>query len=342
MERVNIDIAPSISNRPINSGHVTKSMLYVNETGIPIYVTEPSGGHFIVLPDSEFAPVNRFTIYVTYRAGTRYGGFQGLSENTLAPAQYRQAMSELTSAGESTVRYVVEGADLMRLMRGETLIIQRLATALSLEPFRMGREILETKPALAQQFQLRVAVVQPHEDMVLKRWVRYYSSLIEVQPIRSVMYEPGIYLFVCGGENVEPNRIHFDFDDPLSPLRAFEHVEGARQWRWRDNRVAVDELQRKLKTLVHEAETGLEDKRAELDLEYKRKAADIAYEKELLSLRSKEQEASFRSHEFDLKSKAAVRDDIYDERSTVRKGASDALKVIPSLLVLGATIIGLM
>jgi hypothetical protein len=335
MERISIDPAPSVSFVPINSGHVTKSVMYVNETSVPIYVTEPGGGHYAILPDSRYAPVNRIIVYVTYRAGRRYGSFSGLSENLLPPAEYRKVVHELTDVGESTLKYVIDGTDIAQLLRGDMLIVKPISVALTLQPIKMGQGVLDNRMTYANEFRLGVVVVQPYEDMLPKRWVRYYSALVETTPIQSLMYEPGIYLFVMGGNCVEERQIRFDFDDPLCPLRAFERKDEAVKWKWRNDLKSIDELQEKLKLLIKETETGLTDKKLEMELDYKRKIADLNYDKEALAMQS-------RSQEYEIKARAAVRDDAYDERSTVRKSSADALKVFPSLLALGATIIGLM
>lgn len=335
MERIKIDPAPSVSFVPINSGHVTKSVMYVNETSVPIYVTEPGGGHYAILPESRYAPVNRFIVYVTYRSSRRCGAFSGLSENLLPPAEYRKVVTELSNVGESTLKYVIDGADVAQLLRGDMLIIKPISVALTLQPIKMGQEVLDNKMTYANEFRLGVVVVQPYEDLLPKRWVRYYSALVETTPIQSLMYEPGIYLFVMGGNCVEERQIRFDFDDPLCPLRAFERKDEAIKWKWRNDLRSVDELQDKLKLLIKEAESGLADKKLEMELDYKRKMADLNYDKEVLAMQS-------RTQEYEIKTRAAVRDDTYDERSTVRKSSADALKVFPSLLALGATIIGLM
>lgn len=335
MERINIDPAPSVSFVPINSGHVTKSVMYVNETAVPIYVTEPGGGHYAILPESRYAPANRIIIYVTYRSSRRHGAFSGLSENLLPPTEYRAVANELANSGESTLKYVVEGTDVAQLLRGDMIIVKPIAVALTLQPMKMGQGVLDNKMTYANEFRLGVVVVQPYEDMLPKRWVRYYSALVETNPIQSLMYEPGIYLFVMGGNCVEERQIRFDFNDPLSPIRAFEKKDDALRWKWRNDLKGIDELQDKLKILIKEAESGIADKKLEMELEYKRKLADLNYDKEVLAMHS-------RTQEFEIKSRAAVRDDAYDERSTVRKSSADALKVFPSLLALGATIIGLM
>ncbi len=335
MERVNINVAPSISPRPMNTGHVTKSMMYVNETALPVYVTEPGGGHFTVLPDSSYAPTNRFTVFVTYRAGSRYAGFNGLSENLLPPVEYRRVVNELKQIGESTLKYEVDVSDIAMLLRGDMLIIKQLSIAISLQPIKMGNEVLENQIARTQQFQLGVAIVQPYEDTRPKRWVRYYSAMIEVTPMQSMLYDPGLYLLVFGRNCVEERQIRFDFDDPLCPLRAFESKEEAMKWKWRDSLSSVDVERNRLQGLVKEAETGLADRKSDMELEYKRKLADLNFEKESLAMYSRTQEQ-------EIKARALARDDAYDERSTIRKSSSDALKVFPTLLALGATILGLM
>lgn len=335
MERVNISIAPTVSLRPMHTGHVTKSLMFVNETALPVFVTEPGGGHFIVLPDSGYAPSNTFTVYVTYRAGARFAGFDGLSENLLPPVEYRRVINELKASGESTLKYVVDSTDMGMLLRGDMLVIKQLAVALTLQPIKMGTDIVGKQTAHTQQFQLGVAVVQPYEDMRPKRWVRYYSAMVETSPMQSMLYDPGIYLIVFGGKCVEERQIRFDFDDPLAPLRVFETKEEAVKWKWRDSLSSIDVERNRLQSLVKEAEVGLADRKADMDLEYKRMLANLTYEKEAIAMQSRKQE-----HEF--KTKALVRDDVYDERSTVRKSSSDALKVFPTLLALGATILGLM
>lgn len=335
MERVTINVTPSISPRPTNTGHVTKSLMYVNETALPVYVTEPGGGHFTVLPDSSYAPTNRFTVYVTYRAGNRYAGFSGLSENLLPPVEYRRVVNELKEVGESTLKYEVDVSDIAMLLRGEMLIIRQLAIALSLQPVKMGNEVLEKQIARTQQFHLGVAIVQPYEDTRPKCWVRYYSAMLEVVPMQSMLYDPGLYLIVFGRNCVEERQIRFDFDDPLCPLRAFETKEEAMNWKWRDSLSSIDVERGRLQALIKEAESGLADRKADMELDYKRKLADLNFEKESLAMYS-------RTHEHEIKARALARDDAYDERSTVRKSSGEALKVFPSLLALGATILGLM
>lgn len=288
--------------------------------------------HVTVMPDNFGPPVMQFEVHVTYFARRGTANMEGLGDGLLNSTQYQMAARALFDTGEVTLKYVI--TDIATVMRGEVLVINKLVLAFSLEPIRLGSGLIqnnriEPKDHLA----VAVAVVQDSNSKPL-RWIRYYSTLIEIVPTTSLIYDEGVYLFVQGGESIEDRAVRFDLDDPMSPFRCFSDETEARKFRWREAQPEIPQLRAKLQKLIDDTEEGYTQRKYALELENKRQLAEIAMDKERLAHESRIQEAI-------LKEKSARRQDEYEERSVARKSSSEALKILPTMLTLGAAIIGL-
>lgn len=331
--RVSIDAEPTVAQRLVNSGYVSKTMTYINRTSRPIVVTEPTGVHVTIMPDSLSTPLMQFEIHVTYIARRGTANLEGLGDGLLTPVQYKIAARQLHETGEVTLKYMLSDVNL--LLRGSVLVLNKLALAFSLEPFRLeGGLVQHNRIEPKDQLGVAIAVIQ-NDSAAPSRWIRFYSTMLEVSPTTSMLYDEGIYVFVHGGEGIEGRMLRFEFDDPLSPFKCFSSEEEARRYRWKDALPDIVQLRSKLQKLIEDGEAELTVRKNNLELENKRQLAEITMDKERLAQESRVQEAL-------LKERSARRMDAYEERSVSRKSSSEALKIFPTILTLGAALIGLL
>ncbi|QVW56229.1 hypothetical protein pEaSNUABM6_00093 [Erwinia phage pEa_SNUABM_6] len=362
MKRHNLDIAPVISKKPVRHTAVRKTFTYENNTGTPVYVTDSTGSYIIIEPKRNVISPNAIVIYVTYRVPAGMANLIGIAD-TLPAAVYQNLCRELDKFGESTLMYIVD--DPVPILRGEAIVLENLGLSFSVRPLELDKTPIR-RNSQTTELTLGIVIVQHHDDTRSIKWVRYYNTLVQVVPIKAKFYEPGMYLVMMSGEIVEGSRLlHFDFEDPMSPMRAFETEEAARQFRWVADAVpALADLRNKLETQIAANDLSHAQHKQKLDVEHRRKLNELSLEREQtaslfreLEMRIKQQ-AEERKDSFDERS--TVRKDHYDERSTVRKDqseerkehyenrsqtrkdASETLKAIPALLAAGVAIVAML
>lgn len=365
MRRNLLDVTPTVTKPPVHWGAVTKSFTYENNTGVPIYVTESTGAYTIVEPKRNVISPNAFVIYITYKTPPGTVNLIGVSD-IMPSAVYRTLCTELDRTGESTLMYVID--DPIPILRGEAVVLTKLGLTFSKSQLEIDRSTPKNGHA-AGQLTLGVVVVQAYGDDRPIRYARYYNAIVEVTPIKAKFHREGMYLIVNGDIDNRGVMIHFEYDDPISPLRCFETEEEARNFDWKHDAIpCLNELKQKLAQQIADGELALTDRKAEMELEHKRRMNDITVERE-------ESIAGFKNLENKMKARAEERKDLYDERGTVRKDsydergtvrkdtydersserkeryddrsqsrkdASETLKVIPALITAGVAIIAML
>lgn len=333
MNRYDLDIEPTITQRPMYHGVVKKTISYENNTGVPVHVTELSGGSFILAPSSHTASEFGIVVYVTYKAVGGQANLTGLREGFPAK-QFSQMCREIQECGETTLMYVV--SDISALMHGDLVVLKKLGMAFSTQPVRLDSNPIALPGGERSEFTLGVVVVQRYDDPKVYRWVRFYTTQVEVDPIRSKYYDEGIYMVIGGGKLVEGGRmLHFTFDDPLSPFRVFATEDESRSYRWMDAIPDLRDIRSKLEANYQSKLQDLDDRKNQLDLEYRTQSNELAIEKERLSLQNKREEN-------EIKQRAEVRKDQYEARSIHRKDGSEFLKAIPAFMAAGVAVIGML
>ncbi|QOC54541.1 hypothetical protein pSALSNUABM04_081 [Salmonella phage pSal-SNUABM-04] len=362
MKRHNLDIAPVISKKPVRHNALRKTFTYENNTGTPVYVTDSTGSYIIIEPKRNVISPNAIVVYVTYSIPAGMANLIGIAD-TLPAAVYQNLCRELDRFGESTLMYIVE--DPVPILRGEAIVLENLGLSFSVRPLELDKTPVH-RNGQATELTLGIVVVQRHDDTRVIKWVRYYNTMVQVVPIKAKFYEPGMYLVMMSGDIVEGSRLlHFDFDDPMSPMRGFETEEAARQFRWVTDAVpALSDLRNKLEAQIAANDLSYAQHKQQLDVEHRRKLNDMTIEREQQAALFRElemkvkQRAEERKDSFDERS--TLRKDHYDERSTVRKDqsderkehyenrsqtrkdASETLKAIPAILAAGVAIVAML
>ncbi len=335
MNRLDIDVVPSITDRSLyQKSGLQKLITFENNTGVPIYVTETSGGSFILTPSKSPADEHGVIVYVTYQSFGNLANLNGFAE-VLPEKQFTKFCADLKEKGEVTLRYVVD--DIGALLRGDLVVLKQLGFAFSITPVRLESTPPSVRPGGERtEFTLGVIVVQRYDDPELYRWIRFYGTRMEVQPILSRYYEPGVYMVIGGGDKVEGSRmIHFEFDDLLSPFRVFKDKETATAFRWQETLPDIHEIKEKLESQYREKIESLDSAKDKLELEHKKQLQNLALEKERLTLAYKQQE-------LEAKSRAEARKEFYETRSYIRKDGSDLFKSVPAYLAAGVAFIGML
>ncbi|EDE1670694.1 hypothetical protein BZX16_23690, partial [Salmonella enterica subsp. enterica serovar Enteritidis] len=81
MNRLDIDVVPSITDRSLyQKSGLQKLITFENNTGVPIYVTETSGGSFILTPSKSPADEHGVVVYVTYQSFGNLANLNGFAE----------------------------------------------------------------------------------------------------------------------------------------------------------------------------------------------------------------------------------------------------------------------
>ncbi|EBS4999785.1 TPA: hypothetical protein ACP0LB_000188 [Escherichia coli] len=332
MNRYDLDVQPTLTQRPMHRGAVSKTITYENNTGFPIYVTELSGGHFVLAPSSTTAAEFGIVIYVTYTVFANGANLSGLRD-AHSPKQYAQICKELTTNGETTLMYVVD--DIGALMRGDLVVLKKLGMAFSTQPVKLDSEVIGKPGGDRKEFALGVVVVQKYEDPAPLKWLRFYTTMLEVEPIRSKYYDEGIYMVIGGAECVEGGKmIMYSFDDPMSPFRAFASEDEARRYRWLDNIPELRDVRAKLEATYQAKLQDLDEKKNRQDLDYRTQLNNLALEKERISTLN-----TIQTNE--LKLRSDVRKDQYESRAYQRKDSSEFLKSIPAYLAAGVALVGM-
>ncbi|ANZ48379.1 hypothetical protein BIZ78_gp196 [Erwinia phage vB_EamM_Caitlin] len=359
-----LDVEPVVVSRPLEHGVMTKTISYSNNTGIPLYVTENHGGSFILEPKrNRVISPNAIEIFVTYKVPAGVANLTMLAES-FSDVVYRNMCSELRQYGETTLMYVVD--DPVPILRGEAVVLSDLGLAFSNQPIGINRTPIAKTHGDRTTLTLGVIIVQRYDDPKFYQWVRYYTTMVKAESVRSKYYEPGVYMVMMSGEIAEGGRlVHFGFDDPLSPFRIFETEEQAKTFRWMSDAIPdLSAMRQQLADKIKEVDRDLATQKAQLEQEHRQRMNDLAFNKEevlaefrTMELRQKQQaderkdvieERSLaRKDTFDERStvrkdKSEERKDTYDQRSMVRKDGSDFLKAIPTYLAAGMALLAIM
>lgn len=332
MNRLNLELIPVISPRPVSGGVISKTFTYENNTGVPVYITDATGGHIVVNPKPGVIALDSIIVYVTYKAARGSGNLSGLLEGIPGKA-YPSLVRDLQATGEATLMYVID--DVSSMMRGDLLVVKKLGLAFSTAPAKMDKTIIKTSMRNNNQFVVGVVVVQRHDDPRDYRWVRYYTKLVEVEPMRSKFYEEGIYMIITGGDDVEGGMLKFEFDELMSPFKVFEQRDDAVAFIWKMGVPEIREVKRQMEIQLADHQKAWEERKAAMELEHKGRLNELALDKESVVAR-------YRDLEFEQKRKQDERKDHYESRSLVRKDGSETLKAIPAFFAAGVALVGLL
>lgn len=364
MNHHKLDTKPVVVPRPVEHGVLTKTMSYENNTGIPLYVTESNGKTFILEPKKHrvISP-NAVSVYVTYKVPSGTANLMPLAE-AFPDVVFRSMCNEIRQYGETTLMYVVD--DPVPILRGDAVILSELGLAFSNRPIEINRTPLVKSHGDRTTMTLGVVVVQRREDPKSFNWVRYYTTMVEVTPIRSKYYEEGVYMVLMSGDVVEGGRLlRFEFDDPLSPFRVFESEEEARGFKWMADAVPeLRTLKEQLEAKIREVDSVLIDRKADQEYNHRQRMNDLAFNKEEvvayfrdmdLALKygaderkdAIEERSLRRKDDYDERSTvrkdgSEARKDHYDRRSIIRKDGSDFMKSIPTYLAAGMALLAMM
>lgn len=345
--------------RPTFNQGVVKTYMVENNTGVPLYVTGPTGEFFIVNPRSTVHEGNAVTLYVTYKVAPGTGNLSGLSDSLPMPA-FQQLCKDVRESGEGTISYSLE--DSSELLRGRAVKMQPTGHILSTSPVDLSTMSHSKLHSGSADIALGVIVVQKHGSKNELKWVRYFNTLIEVSPVRAKFYEEGVYMVMYDGEIVEGTPLlRFAFDDPLSPFRTFETEREARTFNWGRQAIpSLSELKDKLEKEIARTESSYQERKNSLELEHRAALNELNIEKERtasfyrdMEIKSKEDEARrkddlerksaerkdrYEERSAQRKDRSEDRKDWYDERSSARKDTSEAYKFIPALLAAGVSL----
>ncbi len=335
MKRLDIDVVPSISERSLyQTSGLRKLVTFENNTGVPIHVTETSGGSFILNASKNPADEHGVIVYVTYQSYGRCANLNGFAE--LMPGkQFSRFCDQLKEKGEVTLEYAVN--DVGALLRGDLVVLKQLGFAFSTTPIRLDSKPPTMRPGGERtEFTLGVVVVQRYDEPDNYRWLRFYGTKMKIEPITSRYYDPGVYMIIGGGTRVEGSRmIHFEFDDITSPFRLFKDEASADAFRWQEAVPGLYEIKQRLEEQYKEKLESLDSAKDKLELEHKKQLQSMALEKERLTL-------AFKQQELEAKSRAEARKEFYEMRSYIRKDGSDLFKSVPAYLAAGVAFIGML
>lgn len=333
MNRIDLDVEPTVVPAPINVGGLVKSMTVINNTGLPIFMTDPTGSHVVIHPNRDVISLDSIVVYVTHRVRNGGGNLSGLLDD-VPPKIASMMVEDFKRRGECTVMYTIGEID--ALLRGELLLVKKLGVGFSIKPVDVDKTPVRTSMRNKSSLVLGVVVVQKHGDPRIIRHVRYYTTVIAVEPMRSRFFEEGVYLTISGGECVEEgSMLRFGFDEAISPFRCFETREEARAFRWEDTLPDIRDAKRQLETQLLENQNQMDERKQAMELEHKNRLNELAVEKERVA-------AYYRDRELEAKQKQEERKDHYESRSLVRKDGSETLKMIPAFLAAGLTVVGLL
>ncbi|MGL5397288.1 MAG: hypothetical protein ACRDBQ_18725 [Shewanella sp.] len=351
---------PKNVRRPTFNHGVIKTCMVENNTGVPLYVTGPTGEFFSVSPRNTVNEGHAVTIYVTYRVTPGMGSISGLSDTLPLPA-YQQLCKDVKEYGEGTLAYTLD--DPSELIRGRAVKMHATGHILSTTPVDLSTMVNAKPHCGSSDIGVGVIVVQKHGSKNELKWVRYFNTLIEVNPVRAKFYEEGIYMVLYNGEIVEGTPLlRFAFDDPLSPFRAFESERDARTFSWARQAIpSLAELKDKLEKEIAKTESSYQERKNALELEHRAALNELNIEKERtasfyrdMEMKTKEDEARrkeemerrsaerkdwYEERSAERKDRSEDRKDWYEERSSGRKDKTEAYKFIPSLLAAGVSLL---
>jgi hypothetical protein len=287
----------------------------------------------LIHPQNDVISMDSIVVYVTHRVRSGGGNLSGLLDD-VPPKMASQMLEDFKRRGESTVMYTI--GEINALLRGELLTVKKLGLAFSINPVGVDKTPVRISMRNKASLVLGVVVVQRHGDPRVIRWVRYYTTVIEVEPMRSRFFDEGVYLTISGGECAEEgSMLKFGFDELISPFRCFETREEAKAFRWEDTIPDVRDVRKQLEAQLVDNQALFDARKQDMELEHKTRMNDLVIEKERV-------QAYYRDREFETKLIQDERKDHYESKSYVRKDGSETLKMIPAFLAAGLTVVGLL
>lgn len=311
----------------------SRTVVYENRTGFPITASQAHGEYVVIHPLNEQVPKMEFSVYVHYHARTE-ANLAGL-KGALTDTEYSLVRDGIVERGHATLKYCVTDFSAFALEEG----IHLPAVGVALVKGVVTNHVYPTeKPAVSESLgsshlQIAVSVVTDQVLRTERKYIRFLSSIIEVQPQASSVYEPGVYIMINpNGPN--PMMEFFPLGDRRCPFQVFPSRAQAEAFEWEDSSpeylsMLKEQIARDRILLDKEAT----EKRNELELAHKAQLDDLALRKEEMSMERKEREYEFKTR---LEQQKAY----YEERSYARKDSSELLKWLPALITGAAALFG--
>lgn len=311
-----------------------RTVVYENRTNMPITVNLQHGEYIVVFPLHEAVPAMEFNVYVHYQA-RQESNLAGL-KGALTDGEYSMVRDGVVENGRATLKYSVTDFTPFALDEGIFLPACGVALAKGVRTqhaFPQEQAHPSEWPDDKTQITVRMSLMTDSPLRAERRYVRFLSSVIEVQPQVSSVFDPGVYIIVesTGGK---PSVEFFSLDDKSCPFQVFNSRAQAEAFEWADS---SPEYLSMLKEQIARDKIKLEqeatERRNELELSHKRQLDDMALRKQEMELDRKERESEFKMR---LEQQKAY----YEERSYARKDSSELLKWLPALIGGAAALFG--
>lgn len=325
-QRPSFELSALPSYRPLS-----KTIVYENRTDRTITIFTPNGDSVVIMPNVETVPKMEFAIYVHYeaRGNVNLAGLKG----ALSDADYEKLKDAIgSSGGRATLKYIVK--DFTAFEHDEGIHLPHLGLALL---DGAHREYVYPKANIPMavdgnrgRLNISVSIINLPIESSRPYYVRFLSSVVELHPVKSAVFEPGIYIIVDNGKTKKTER--FDITDTRSPFRVFKSRQLAEEFEWEDNSpeyIAMKRSQLALEMARLEEENTA--RKNEAELEHRRRLDDLTFKKEELGLMRREQES-------EIKLSTERQKLHYEERSYARKDTSESLKWLPAIIAGGAAI----
>lgn len=310
---------------------LTRTVVYENRTDRIITVCTSNGDRVVIAPNKEMVPKMEFAIYVHYeaRGNVNLAGLKG----ALSDTDYEKLKEEINlKGGNATLKYVIK--DFAAFEHNEGIHLPYLSVALldgvQLEHAYPKANVPVAKDNASGRMNISVCIINVPMDANRSYYVRFLSSVVEMEPVRSAVFEPGIYIIVDNGKTKKTER--FDINDTRSPFRVFKSRQHAEEFEWEDNSpeyIAMKRSQLALEMAKLEEETTA--RKNEAEIEHRKRLDELTFKKEELGLVRREQES-------ELKLSSERQKLHYEERSYARKDTSESMKWLPSVIAGAAAI----
>ena len=302
----------------------SRTVVYENRTGFPITASQAHGEYVVIHPLNEQVPKMEFSVYVHYHARTE-ANLAGL-KGALTDTEYSLVRDGIVERGHATLKYCVTDFSAFALEEG----IHLPAVGVALVKGVVTNHVYPTeKPAVSESLgsshlQIAVSVVTDQVLRTERKYIRFLSSVIEVQPQASSVYEPGVYIMI-NPNGPKPMMEFFPLGDRRCPFQVFPSRAQAEAFEWEDSSPEYLSMLKEHKEAT--------EKRNELELAHKAQLDDLALRKEEMSMERKEREYEFKTR---LEQQKAY----YEERSYARKDSSELLKWLPAVITGAAALFG--
>ncbi|ANZ50265.1 hypothetical protein PHOBOS_75 [Erwinia phage vB_EamM_Phobos] len=311
----------------------TRTVVYENRTNVPVTVSQAHGEYIVIHPLTERVPAMEFNVYVHYQARTE-SSLAGL-KGALTDKEYGLVREGIVERGYATLKFRV--TDFSAFVLDEGIHLPNIGIAIA-KGVHAKHLFPSDKPAPTEKenishLQISVSVITDNPLKAERKYIRFLSSIIEVQPQVSSVYEPGVYI-VINSNGPNPFMEFFNLEDKSCPFRVFPTRAQAEAFEWADSspeylNMLKEQLARDRLIIDKEAN----EKRNELEFTHKRQLDELTLRKEEMGLERKEREAEFKMR---LEQQKAY----YEERSYARKDSSELLKWLPAMITGAAALFG--